>query len=247
MRRRRGHRSSLVAVAGLVAIAACGTGSTDVPDDVSVGAGLIEPETSTTESADDERTVSPGGEAPDEALSPPPTRAPGIRTPVTGRTDVRTQVRNRSVVDHPGWRVTLTVGDRGEFSVDETVPIEVVLTNTSQGVGHHEIDQPDSVVISTASEPDRRVWAHLDCNPTLSVYKTPAGVRAVESGEEVPMIIRYPMSESCRLPPGDYLAFGQWSVCPDDALVETRNPGTYRCEDGRAQLVDAGPVPFRLR
>lgn len=180
-------------------------------------------------------------------LTPPPTGDGGPRSPVTERTEVDSGVANRSVVDHPGWRVSLTVGEKAEYAVSDTVPIEIALQNTSDHLRHHEVDQPDSVVITRADDPARRVWSHLECNPTLSVYEQPGGLRGIESGESASSIVRYPVSEECRLPPGDYVVFGQWSVCPDDARRETANPGTFACAEGRAEFVDAGPVPLRLR
>lgn len=184
-----------------------------------------------------------------EPLTPPPTRAPdtGRPPPVTGRTVVRTGVANRSIVDHPGWRVSLIVGDRAEYGVDETVPMQLELTNTDARTSYREVDQFDSVVIVHPDRPDERAWSHLECNPTLSVGEQPGGLVAQDPDERTISIVRYPITDECRLPAGDYLVFGQWSVCPDDARRETANPGTFVCEDGRAELVDVGPVHLALR
>lgn len=247
MKRRR-HSLLVLVAAGVLLASACsrferrgdsadmvvGDPSAEVPTTEDGSTGADEPTTSTSSTT----TL---------ALTPPPTVAPSAPQPVEGRTVVRTGVENRSVVDHPGWRVTLTVGDRASHAVTDEVPIEVRLQNTSPQARHHQIDQPDSVVITSADQPDRRAWSHLECNPTLAIYEQPGGLRVLEAGGEIALIVRYPISEDCRLPAGDYLVFGQWSVCPDDARRETANPGTYSCEDGRAYFVDAGPVPLALR
>lgn len=199
--------------------------------------------------------ATPPASTPDASASTAPTTTlptpePAHSPPVTGRTIVRDGVENRSTVDHVGWRVVLTVGDRADYGVDDTILIEVALVNTASRTQQYEVQQPDVVVITPADDPGTRVWSHQRCNPTLDVYEQDAGTAKLAPGDRTRTIVRYPLSndrDGCRLAAGEYLVFGQWSVCPDEALIETANPGTYRCAEDGERYVDAGPVFLRLR
>lgn len=243
----RARRRRIALLAALALLAGCGRfGSEDGSDPVAGGDPVADPFDDlrvepTTTSAPATTTTST------TTAAPPPTAPPATAAGPVVRRD---GIENQSIVEEDGWRLRLLVGERAEHRTDERVLIEAELTNISDHTRYHEVEQPDLVVMVALDDPDVRAWSSRRCRPPSGA--TPAlGLRAMQPGEAVPFRTEYPMGagrpEECVLPPGDYAVVARIAFCPDEAVVETANPGTYVCEDGAVEFFESVAVPLRLR
>lgn len=228
----RGCRLVLLVLASLSAVA-CGRFGD--PDDVAGPPGSGVGDTSVFEQVTTTATDVTTGSGPTSTVGPP---APSPSPPSTVAV-------NRADRSQAGWAVTLVVGERAGYATTDEFPVEVTVRNDTGARGYALLGQ-DAPAVFLDPVSREVVWSAHGCNDTLAVPELEGGTRIVEPAEELRVVTHYPLSERCVVAAGRYEAYGQFEICPPDRVEETQNPGTYRCPEGAAVAVWAGPVGFTL-
>ena len=140
--------------------------------------------------------------------------------------------RNAAAATNDGFEVRVVAEDGPEYSSKPRFRIQVTLTNRSDRTRYHYLGQEDfAALVDAAGTP---VWTSTACNPTLGAYEISGGAAPIEPGQEVSVVVDYPMageSGECHLADGEYTLYGLFPVCSDDEVRETSNPGTYACPE----------------
>ena len=160
---------------------------------------------------------------------------------------------NRTIREDPsGWRLTLVVADKTTFTSDEDITLELSFANASSGPLVYNSGQTRFFGIYAAGSEANPEWTTETCQPEYGAPKGTfnAGV-TMQPGEGGRFVGTYPAGQSvkqrqsCRLPPGSYLATGYLDWCPP-GTTSRPNGGGEACDPNRVQRVAAEPLAITI-
>lgn len=237
---------ALAVLCTLPALLACGTVGRPEAAGGSSGRSLDrESTTRATSSWADSRS----SDRPGSATSPPESISTGASETALADSISSRPVNLAANTVYP-FQVEMVTDGNLTFGHSSRFAIQVTLRNIGDVVHYYVADQGNFAAMTPVEKPQDVVWTSTKCNPTLGIYEQTGGAQPLDPGAEISAVVHYPRpsggGSGCELPVGEYLLFGLFPVCPDDALVETANPGTYVCEEGSERLLDSGPLRIAL-
>jgi hypothetical protein len=248
--RRRCRFAPALGIVALITTAACGqdtnsAGSTPVEIPRPAEGEIVhDPSPDPSVAGDDGTATTHEGDVTEPVEpAPPPTAPPEPH--IANRT-----VRNDEA---SGLRLTFVVADKLVFARDEPIWMELVIENTSGRPVFHDSNQRHVFSIVSTTDPDL-AWSDMSCRSAGTTGPPRTGVHELAPGESASFIGAYPVdhvpgspadADGCRLPPGEYQAFGQVDWCPDHTL-QRPGGGPPHCDPHRVVAVASVPLTIEV-
>lgn len=224
----------LLCVLCVLGLAAC---ADDAPTaDEEVGNDL------TTTTASTATSAGPTGTATSAPPAPPTTARSATSQP-------RSAANQRTRTDTSGFELTITVGGTLRYRADEDITLNLVVKNVSRSTLQYDSNDTQNFVIAPREGGQGPSWRNDDCRKARDQsFRSPA--LDLEPGESVTFQSVYPVTRvpgssedgrSCRLPPGDYAAFGKIEWCPPGSVGADRS-----CDATKTRAVSAPGVPITI-
>ena len=251
MERQRAPRRLLVGMALLAVSAGCGGESEPEPTGPT-RYGTEESSTTVTSAAADSSAVEarPGPGAGAAAPVEPAPLEPSVSEPTAAPTspEGKPTVANRSErVDANGLELVLVVADKVQFSSNEDITLQLSYVNRREQTLYRYAAQERFFELVG----EDRMWTTTACQPDFGGQRTPPAAIAIEPGEPNRFVGTYPSAprsatrEQCRLPAGEYDAYGVVDWCPPDT-VTTPGGGGPACDPERVVAVRSAPLRITI-